>query len=74
VEFDMGMSEALESLCPTVDRLVAELDAAREARDYGRADEVRAMLRRIRVGTAVRYGVSVCTGKAGTQWHWTITE
>jgi cysteinyl-tRNA synthetase len=74
VEFDMGASAELESLSPAVDRLVAELDAARAARDYARADEVRAMLRCIRVGTVVRYGVSVCTGKAGTEWHWTITE
>ncbi len=70
----MRTSADLESLAPTVDRLVAELDAARAARDYARADEVRAMLRGIRVGTVLRYGVSVCTGRAGTEWHWTITE
>ena len=71
---DMGVSADMTAMVETIDSMVLELDAARKAHDFPRADEVREMIREIRVGSFLQYGVSLCTGREGTEWNWTIRE
>ena len=56
-----------------IDALVAERDEAREAKDYARADAIRARLSDIREGTAIPYRVALLDQPSGTFWYWTAS-
>jgi cysteinyl-tRNA synthetase len=61
-DFKPAQPEIDDELRAEIDRLVAERDAAREARDFATADTLRENLR--------RRGVALDDSPAGTTWRW----